>query len=40
MKNCKLIDTPLCTSEKLSVVSGDKLGPEDSSRYRSMVGAL
>jgi hypothetical protein len=40
MKNYKPIDTPLCTSEKLSVVSGDKLGPKDSTRYRSMVGAL
>jgi histone deacetylase 1/2 len=40
MKNCKSIDTPLSTSEKLSIGSGNKLGAEDSSRYRSMVGAL
>ena len=40
MKNCKSIDTPLSTSEKLSIESGNKLGTEDSSRYRSMVGAL
>ena len=40
MRNCKPINTPLCTSEKLSITSGDKLGEEDSTRYRSMVGAL
>jgi histone deacetylase 1/2 len=40
MKNCKPISTPMCTSEKLSIESGEKLGPEDSSKYRSMVGAL
>ena len=40
MKNCKSIDTPLSTLEKLSIESGNKLGIEDSSRYRSMVGAL
>jgi histone deacetylase 1/2 len=40
MKNCKPIDTPLSTTEKLSITSGDKLGPEDSTKYRSMVGAL
>jgi histone deacetylase 1/2 len=40
MKICKLVDTPLSTSEKLSILDGDKLGPEDSTKYRSLVGAL
>ena len=40
MSNCKSIDTPLATSEKLSLTDGDKLGTEDSTKYRSMVGAL
>jgi histone deacetylase 1/2 len=40
MKNCLPIDTPLSTSEKLSIVEGDRLGPEDSTKYRSLVGAL
>lgn len=40
MKMCKPVDTPLSTSEKLSVMDGVKLGPEDSTRYRSLVGAL
>jgi histone deacetylase 1/2 len=34
------VDTLLSTSEKLSLVDGDPLGPEDSTRYRSIVGAL
>ncbi|XP_066317652.1 uncharacterized mitochondrial protein AtMg00810-like [Miscanthus floridulus] len=40
MSNCKSIDTPLATSEKLSLTDGDKLGTEDSTKYHSMVGAL
>ena len=41
MDKCKAIDTHLSsTPQKLSVVEGDKLGPEDSSQYRSLVGAL
>ena len=40
MDKCKAIDTPLSSTQKLSVVEGDKLGPEDSSQYRSLVGAL
>lgn len=40
MKNCKPVDTPLSITEKLSVAEGTKLGPEDSTKYRSMVGAL
>ena len=40
MSNCKAIDTPLCSTEKLSAVDGDVLGSEDSVKYRSIVGAL
>lgn len=40
MKNCKPLDTPLPTSTKLSVEEGDKLGPDDATKYRSLVGAL
>lgn len=40
MSNCKSVDTPLPTSEKLSLADGTKLGPSDSTQYRSMVGAL
>jgi histone deacetylase 1/2 len=40
MSNCKPINTPISSSEKLSVNDGDKLGPDDASKYRSMVGAL
>jgi histone deacetylase 1/2 len=40
MNNCKLVDTPMATSEKLSLTDGDPLGAKDSTKYRSMVGAL
>ena len=40
MQSCKPVKTPLCTTEKLSVTSGSKLGIEDSTRYRCIVGAL
>jgi hypothetical protein len=40
MKKCKTFPTPLSASEKLSVTGGELLGPEDSTRYRSIVGAL
>jgi len=40
MDNAKPVDTPLPTSEKLSLTAGDPLGPEDATRYRSLVGAL
>jgi histone deacetylase 1/2 len=40
MDKCKSIDTPMSSSEKLSIESGNKLGPEDSTKYRSVVGAL
>ena len=40
MQLCKPIKTPLNTTEKLSVASGTRLAVEDSTRYRSIVGAL
>ena len=40
MSNCKSVDTPLSTSEKLSIADGTRLSSDDSTRYRSMVGAL
>jgi histone deacetylase 1/2 len=40
MSKYKPIDTPLSSTEKLSVTEGSKLGIEDSTRYRSLVGAL
>jgi hypothetical protein len=40
MTSCKPVSTPLSTSEKLSVYEGTRLGPNDATRYRSIVGAL
>ncbi|XP_071681765.1 uncharacterized protein [Lolium perenne] len=40
LKGCKTLSTPLSASEKLSVTEGELLGPKDSTRYRSIVGAL
>jgi len=40
MAKCKPVDTPLSSSEKLSIEDGDKLGAEDATNYRSVVGAL
>ena len=40
MHNCKPVNTPLSTSEKLSVEKGDSLGPNDATHFRSIVGAL
>lgn len=40
MTKCKPADTPLSTSEKLVLDSGSRLGPDDSTKYRSIVGAL
>lgn len=40
MQQCKPVSTPLNVTEKLSLVDGDKLGPSDSTNYRSVVGAL
>jgi len=40
MDKCKVIDTPMSSTEKLSAVEGTTLGPDDSTKYRSLVGAL
>lgn len=40
MTGCKPVSTPLSTVEKLSAHEGEKLGVNDSSQYRSIVGAL
>jgi histone deacetylase 1/2 len=40
MDNSKSMDTPMSSIEKLSLHSRNKLGPEDSTRYRSIVGVL
>jgi len=40
MTKAKPVDTPLSVSKKLSISDGERLGEEDSTRYRSLVGAL
>jgi hypothetical protein len=40
MDKAKAVDTPLSSTEKLSLTAGDSLGSDDSTRYRSVVGAL
>ena len=40
MQGCKAAPTPLSSSEKLSLTEGKLLNQEDSTRYRSLVGAL
>jgi histone deacetylase 1/2 len=40
MLECKAAPTPLSSSKPLSLHEGTPLGPEDSSQYRSIVGAL
>lgn len=40
MKTCKPINTPMATTERLSLTDGEKLGTMDSTQYRSIVGAL
>jgi histone deacetylase 1/2 len=40
MWQCNSVDTPISTSEKLSITEGCRLGDEDSTNYRSVVGAL
>ena len=40
MLNCKPVNTPLSTSEKLSADQGSPLGPSDATNYRSVIGAL
>jgi histone deacetylase 1/2 len=40
MSNCKSSPTPLSSSEKITANAGELLGPDDSTKYRSMVGAI
>jgi hypothetical protein len=40
MSSCKGVTTLLPSNSKLSVQDGESLGPEDVTKYRSMVGAL
>jgi hypothetical protein len=40
MWHCKPVDTPISATEKLSLTEGEALGEEDSTKYRSIVGAL
>jgi histone deacetylase 1/2 len=40
MRICKSAPTPLSSTDPLSLVDGDPLGPEDSTKYRSVVGGL
>lgn len=40
MSKCKLISTPLSSVEKLCATEGELLGPDDSTKYRSVVGTM
>jgi histone deacetylase 1/2 len=40
MRSCKSAPTPLSSSEQLSLTDGTPLGSEDSTQFRSIVGAL
>jgi histone deacetylase 1/2 len=40
MQICKTVDTPLSVSDKLSLTDGEVLSGDDSTNYRSIVGAL
>ncbi|XP_073367824.1 uncharacterized protein [Aegilops tauschii subsp. strangulata] len=40
LQGCKPSPTPLSSSEKLSLAEGELLSSEDSTKYRSLVGAL
>jgi histone deacetylase 1/2 len=40
MQICKTVDTPLSMSKKLSLTDGEILSGDDSTNYRSIVGAL
>ncbi|KAK1651263.1 hypothetical protein QYE76_069068 [Lolium multiflorum] len=40
MHICKTVDTPLSVTDKLSLTDGEVLSSDDSTRYRSIVGAL
>jgi histone deacetylase 1/2 len=40
MEKSKAFDTPISLIDKLGLFDGERLGPLDSTRYKSMVGAL
>jgi histone deacetylase 1/2 len=40
MEQCNPVSTPLSAIESLSLHDGDPLGPDDSTKYRSIVGSL
>jgi hypothetical protein len=40
MERCKSVNTPLSSSEKMSAYKGTPLSVKDSTKYRSIVGAL
>jgi hypothetical protein len=40
MASCSSVPTPMLPTDKLMLASGDPLSTEDSTRYRSVVGAL
>jgi hypothetical protein len=40
MNDCKPVNTPMSTSEKLSLHEGERFGKDDATRYRSIVGLL
>jgi hypothetical protein len=40
MTICKVVDTALLVLEKLSLADGELLSSDDSTRYKSIVGAL
>jgi histone deacetylase 1/2 len=40
MSGCKTVPTPLSSTEQLSLTDGIPLGPDDSTKYRSIVGGL
>jgi histone deacetylase 1/2 len=40
MTNCKGSPTPLSSSKKITTHEGELLGPNDSTKYRSIVGGL
>ena len=40
LQGCKPSLTPLSSTEKLSLTEGERLSPENGTKYRSLVGAL
>jgi histone deacetylase 1/2 len=40
MNGCKAAPTPLSSTKQLSLTGGTPLGPDDSTQYRNIVGAL